>query len=73
MYGSPAPTSQAQYPIGTRTWFKLKMVNAHQPAKTLPRAAFVRTYPAAAMSAKSASVIQVSQWASRAAVAISRS
>lgn len=59
MYGSPGPTSQAQYPIGSLTWLRLRnkqLVNnaeIDRPAR--------RTYPAAAMAAKSASVIHESQ------------
>ena len=37
MYGSPGPTSQAQYPIGSRTWFSLKIKTNETRQTTWPR------------------------------------
>ena len=81
MYGSPAETSQAQYPIGTRTWFKLKIKYGKRASANIAKKkssepmvlCLSRTYPAAAMSAKSVSFIQESQWVVRISVAIVRS
>ena len=28
MYGSPGPTSKAQYPMGNRTWLRLRIADA---------------------------------------------
>jgi len=69
MYGSPGAVSNAQYPMGSRTWLSLYMLsNSGQYGRKGSG-----TYPAAAISLKSASVIQVSQWCLRAWVAFSRS
>src|SRR6266702_2822802 len=62
MYGSPGPTSHAQYPIGSLTWFSLfQRGDQHAPQYRRGREGDP-AYPAAAIASKSASVIQVSQW-----------